>query len=279
MSWTRRCEAEGERRGSLSTGRSPKVRPVRWTVGSLLVMGLVALPIFRERSLLLPPEPTPPPSMPNPRLDPPQISSNPTQLERGAYNFWLYCLPCHGDQGQGLTDEFRTLYPPDHQDCWASGCHGERPYPNGWTLPSHVPAIIGREALPNYDTAASLFTFIQAAMPFEAPGSLDTDTYWEVVAYLAEKNGVLPDGIVVSPDNAEEVRFARLAAGSLAEFATPTSLPALPPETTSAPWPLFFGLVIIGISIAGGLLVRDLRVASKGLRIGNPGRGDPREDR
>jgi hypothetical protein len=142
-----------------------------------------------------------------------------------------------------------------------------------------VPAIIGREALPNYDTAASLFTFIQAAMPFEAPGSLDTDTYWEVVAYLAEKNGVLPDGIVVSPDNAEEVRFARLAAGSLAEFATPTSLPALPPETTSAPWPLFWGLVIIGISIAGGLLVRDLRVASKGLRIGNPGRGDPREDR
>jgi len=279
MSWTRRCEAEGERRGSLSTGRSPKVRPVRWTVGSLLVIGLVALPTFRMRSLFLPPEPTPPPSMPNPRLDPPQISSNPTQLERGAYDFWLYCLPCHGDQGQGLTDEFRTLYPPDHQDCWASGCHGERPYPNGWTLPPRVPAIIGPEALPDYDTAASLYTFIRAAMPFEAPGSLGSETYLDVVAYLAEKNGVLPEGMVVSPDNADEVRFAGLASGSSAELATPTSLPALPPESTSAPPPLFWGLVITGISLAGLLLVRDARVLSEGRSTGDPDRGDPREDR
>ena len=279
MSWTRRCEAEGERRRSLSTGRSPKVLPVRWTVGSILVMGLVALPTFRDRSSLLPPEPTPPPSMPNPRLDPPQISSNPTQLERGAYNFWLYCLPCHGDQGQGLTDEFRTLYPPDHQDCWASGCHGERPYPNGWTLPSHVPAIIGPEALPNYDSAASLYTFIRAAMPFEAPRSLDPDTYWDVVTYLAEKNGVLPEGVVVSPDNADEIRFDNPVAGSLVGSATPSSPPALPPPTAPAAAPLFWGLVIMGISLAGLLLVRDSRVASEGLHIGNPGNGDPSEDR
>jgi hypothetical protein len=142
-----------------------------------------------------------------------------------------------------------------------------------------VPAIIGPEALPNYDSAASLYTFIRAAMPFEAPRSLDPDTYWDIVAYLAEKNGVLPEGVVVSPDTSDKVRFANLAAGSSAELATPTSLPALAPATAPGHPPLFWGLVIMGISLAGLLLVRDSRVASEGLHIGNPGNGDPSEDR
>ena len=235
---------------------------MKGTAGRRLLAALFVLGAGAGWVLDPPPPRTPVPPMSSPRLDPPTLPANPSQLERGGYAFWLYCLPCHGDQGQGLTDEFRLLYPADHQNCWASGCHGERPYPNGWTLPSHVPAIVGPEALRSYATAASLYTFIRAAMPFEAPGSLDSETYWDVVAYLAEKNGVLPEGMVVSPDNSDEVRFADFAAGSSAELATPTSLPTLPPATGPGHPPLFWGLVILGISLAGLLLVRDWRGAS-----------------
>jgi len=59
------------------------------------------------------------------------------------------------------------------------------------------------------------------------------------------------------------IRFADFAAGSSAELATPTSLPTLPPATGPGHPPLFWGLVILGISLAGLLLVRDWRVASE----------------
>jgi hypothetical protein len=258
MSLTRRCEAEGERRRSSLTRRPHRLRPIRWTVGSLLGLGLLVIPFHTQgRSLLAPPTPTPP-GMPNPRLDAPQLSDNPTQLERGAYAFWLYCLPCHGDRGQGLTDEFRQLYPPDHQNCWASGCHGERPYPNGWTLPPQVPALIGAGALVDFPNAAALHAFVRAAMPFEAPGSLDADTYWDVVAFLAEKNGGLPDGQVLNPGEAAAVPIT----GSPAAAATPAvaTRPALPESPSPAHAPAaFWATVLLGLLVGAVFLARDLR--------------------
>jgi cytochrome c len=197
--------------------------------------------------------------MPNPRLNAPVLSANPTQLERGAYDFWLYCLPCHGDRGQGLTDEFRTLYPPDHQNCWASGCHGTRPYPDGWTLPDHVPAVIGPNALAGFSSADALLTFVKGAMPFEAPGSLDVVTYWDVVAFLAEKNGDLPDGLILGPDTAGSVSIAESGA---APAATP-DLAQVPTEPSSEPLArapaVFWGLAAIGLIVGGFFLLRDLR--------------------
>lgn len=258
MSLTRRCGAEAARKSTSSKGRWTSSRPVRWTVGSLLALGVLILPHPQGRSLLAPATPTPEP-MPNPRLDPPRLSSNPSQLERGAYAFWLYCLPCHGDRGQGLTDEFRQLYPPDHQNCWASGCHGERPYPHGWTLPSTVPALIGEGVLADFPNAAALHAFVQAAMPFEAPGSLDPRTYWDVVAFLAEKNGSLSDGEILSPDTAADVRLIGKAAGST-ETSGPTPVPPAskvePPARAPA---VFWGLVLLGFVVGGVFLARDLR--------------------
>lgn len=258
MSSTRRCEVEGGRRTSSSaTGRSRWLRPVRWTVGSLLGLAMLLLPHTQGRSLLAPATPTPAP-MPNP-LDPPPLSSNPTQLERGAYSFWLYCLPCHGDRGQGLTDDFRQLYPADHQNCWASGCHGERPYPKGWTLPPQVPALIGEGALANFPNAAALHAFVQTAMPFEAPGSLEADTYWDVVAFLAEKNGGLPEGQVLDPESAAAVRiYGSVAAPAATPVVAPK--PDLPPPAQPGRAPaVFWGLVSLGLLVGAIFLVRDLR--------------------
>ncbi len=206
-----------------------------------------------------PPPRTPVPTMPSPRLDAPSLPANPTQLERGGYAFWLNCLPCHGDQGQGLTDEFRQLYPPDHQNCWASGCHGQRPYEDGWTLPRQVPAVIGAGALAGFADATVLYAFVQARMPFEAPGSLDADTYWDIVAYLAAMNGDLPDGQVLGPDTAAAVQIAGSAAPPVATPAT-APVPAHPsPEPTAGAPVMFWGLVLFGLTVGGAFLARDLR--------------------
>jgi cytochrome c len=206
-----------------------------------------------------PPPRTPVPTMPSPRLDPPSLPANPTQLERGSYAFWLNCLPCHGDQGQGLTDEFRRLYPPDHQNCWASGCHGERPYEGGWVLPRRVPPLIGGGALAGFPDATALYAFVQASMPFEAPGSLDADTYWDIVAYLAEKNGDLPDRQVLGPDTAAGIQIAGSAAPIVVTPAT-APVPAHPsPERTASAPAIFWGLVLFGLMLGGAFLARDLR--------------------
>jgi hypothetical protein len=206
-----------------------------------------------------PPPRTPVPTMPSPRLDPPSLPANPTQLQRGSYAFWLNCLPCHGDQGQGLTDEFRRLYPPDHQNCWASGCHGERPYEGGWTLPRQVPAVIGSGALADFPNAAALYGFVQTRMPFEAPGSLDAHTYWDIVAYLAEKNGDLPKEQTLSPETAAAIP---IAGGAAPVAAVPSSAPAPvhPSDEADHRAPLiFWGLVFSGLVIGTAFLARDLR--------------------
>ena len=51
-------------------------------------------------------------AQPTPTYDPfgePSLPNNPTQLESGRHLYWRHCMPCHGDMGQGLTDDFRVL--------------------------------------------------------------------------------------------------------------------------------------------------------------------------
>jgi cytochrome c len=150
--------------------------------------------------------------MPTPdRLAPPPLPANPSQLQSGAYAFWLHCMPCHGDQGQGLTLEFRQLHPEDHRNCWASGCHGAHPYPDGWTLLGAVPALIGPGSLDGFGNAAALQAFVQGAMAFQDPGSLDSQTDWAVTAYLAQARGAELQGITLDPSNAPGVPLRGVA--------------------------------------------------------------------
>src|SRR5512145_1765717 len=47
-------------------------------------------------------------TMPTPdRLAEPTLPAEPSQADKGAQVYWLACLPCHGDRGQGLTEEFK----------------------------------------------------------------------------------------------------------------------------------------------------------------------------
>jgi cytochrome c len=176
------------------------------------------------------------------RLAAPPTVASPTQADRGAQAYWLNCQPCHGDRGQGLTDEWRAQYPPEDQNCWDSGCHGRSPYEDGFKLPEIVPALIGPQALARFDTAQSLHGFISGNMPFQAPASLSDEEYWQLTAYLLHANRVEWGGSTLDSTVAADVRLRSELPIALIEK----------PNSVSARWAwwLGVGLATGGVSLA-----------------------------
>jgi cytochrome c len=171
------------------------------------------------------------------RLAQPTLPASPSQADHGAQVYWLSCLPCHGDLGQGLTDEFRAAYPPEDRNCWESGCHGERPYDNGFKLPASIPAVVGAGTLQKFSNAAVLQAYIKAAMPFWKPGSLTDDEAWAVTAFLLRENGLREDRADLNASNADQVRVRAPEAESTPE----------PPRDANPPvgWMIAAGGVIL----------------------------------
>jgi hypothetical protein len=160
-------------------------------------------------------------------------------------------MACHGDQGQGLTDEFRTLYPPEDRNCWESGCHGPRPYENGFTLPATVPGLFGIGRLSRFGDAARLQAFVSAAMPWHDPGSLSQEEYWQVTAFLLRENGADPGSTSLGPGNAGEF--------PLPPAAEPTLAPSAPQADGRYPG----ALVVVGVLLMVAVWVRMERLGRK----------------
>jgi cytochrome c len=183
---------------------------------------------------------------PTPFFNP--TATPPTEGGHGKDVFYLRCMSCHGDRGQGLTDEFRNrVYPPDDTNCWKSGCHGAHPYENGFTLPRQVPALIGPGTLSHFNTAQDVYNFIHHAMPFDAPGALSEEQYLQVLAFILESNQIIPAG--------SQLDAASLASIALrATSATPTPSGAFQPagvfQPAESPTPVPF-FVLGGVIIAG----------------------------
>jgi hypothetical protein len=98
-------------------------------------------------------------------------------------------MPCHGDVGQGLTEEWRQVWVDDHRNCWAKGCHGGRPEDEGFPLPQTIPAVIGPEAnLMQYASSDELKAYLLQTHPPQRPGALDKVEYDEVAAFLWHEN-------------------------------------------------------------------------------------------
>lgn len=152
------------------------------------------------------------------RLAEPTLPAAPSQADHGAQVYWLSCLPCHGDRGQGLTDEFRDTYPKEDRFCWNSGCHGARPYDNGFKLPMTIPAVVGAGTLQKFADASVLEGYIKGAMPFWKPGSLTDDQTWQVTAFILRANGLWDARVELNASNADQVRVG-------AKEAVPTSTP------------------------------------------------------
>ena len=102
---------------------------LRKVLVSCILFGMVALSVFLASSGAAAIEITSTPSALHPTFDPTRLRQPPTvvppaQADNGAQAHWSMCMSCHGDHGQGLTDEWRESYGADYRDCWQSGCHG-----------------------------------------------------------------------------------------------------------------------------------------------------------
>lgn len=139
------------------------------------------------------------------RLARPTLPAEPSQADKGAQVYWLTCLPCHGDRGQGLTTEFMETYPVEDRNCWESGCHGKRPYENGFTLPTTVPPLIGDGTLRRFPDAAVFSSYIYATMPYWRPASLTEEEKWQVTAFLLRENRQRLSQDELSDSNADTI--------------------------------------------------------------------------
>lgn len=108
----------------------------------------------------------------------------------GAAIYLRLCASCHGREGEGATAaplvgaeaESTPPFGPRYE-AW----RGDRP---------DVPYTVG-----NYwPYATTLFDYINRAMPSSAPGSLDTDQVYGLVAWLLAKNGLIANDAVMSAE-------------------------------------------------------------------------------
>jgi hypothetical protein len=131
------------------------------------------------------PQPTPEGLGDVDRLAIPVLPDNPTQLDVGKSLYYYHCMPCHGDYGQGLTDEFRSIWVEDHQNCWARGCHSGRPGEEGFPIPKVIPAVnetAASEAM--FPTRNDLFAYLKATHPPQYPGKLKDEEYRALSAFV-----------------------------------------------------------------------------------------------
>lgn len=118
------------------------------------------------------------------------LPADATQLEYGAEVYRLVCKACHGDKGQGLTDDWRAQWNPKDQNCWQSKCHALNHPPDGFYMPQ-VPKVLGRP-IRGFGTALNLYNFIHVYMPWHDPDSMTEKESWSVTAYILKINGVDP---------------------------------------------------------------------------------------
>lgn len=241
MCWTRKCAAKFDPPVS-----SHRKRALSLLFPAALTLWL-ALMLTQRGTALSAPEARPATPTPD-RLAKPPLPEQPTQADYGAQEYWFQCLPCHGDRGQGLTDEFRLLYPPEEQNCWESGCHGLRFYENGWTIPRYVPALIGPGALQKFPNALVLQAYIKASMPFQWPGTLDDETAWKLTAFLMRENGWWDGAQPLTAENAlQAVIPSHLpeATGVVTAASAPQTEARPSPASSSTPWFCASGMLLL----------------------------------
>ena len=85
---------------------------------------------------------------------------------------------------------------------WCALCHG--PEGEGGV----GPALVGRGRLSGYGTAARLYEYTRSSMPIDAPGSLGETPYYDIIAFLLDKNGLNGGQQPVTPATAAGLSLA-----------------------------------------------------------------------
>ena len=167
---------------------------------------------------------------PTPTYDPlaePPLPANPTEYELGRNLYWHWCMTCHGDQGQGLTDEFRGIWPPDHQNCWGHGCHSGKGGETGFPIPTVVPPLVDESRLAHFSSQQVLADYLEATHPPQTPGILKQEEYQAIALFVFTMNGRLPVGMPI------------------ANISTPAPTQTTTPQEVTAPTAFSIGVMII----------------------------------
>ena len=157
-----------------------------------------------------------------------------TQLEYGAEVYRLVCKACHGDKGQGLTDDWRAQWAPEDQNCWQSKCHALNHPPDGFYMPAS-PAVVGPPLL-IFETALDLYNYNHTRMPWHDPGSMLESESWSVTAYILKINNVDP-GLELNADTAAKIVLRAnptQPASQPSAVAEPAEKPAHDPQEENA---------------------------------------------
>ncbi|RPI82193.1 MAG: hypothetical protein EHM41_18935 [Chloroflexi bacterium] len=177
----------------------------------------------------------------------PVLPENPTQADYGRQVYYYVCMTCHGNLGQGLTQEWIDEWGEDNS-CWQSKCHASNHPPEGFELPRSIPPVSSSTILNKYGSALVLHDFIRAAMPWHAPSSLSEEEYWQITAYLMALNGFNPG---TEPLNNE--RAANIVFGSEAQKDSSPTVPAMTLSTRAKVAIAIGGLFILAAFLRGFL--------------------------
>lgn len=161
-------------------------RPKRVVFTPLLLLPALLLPFSLYNHSIT--APTAGAASPTPAPDPlavPVLPENPSEIDLGRVTYYYHCMPCHGDKGQGLTDEWRGVWVEDHQDCWSRGCHGGKPNDLGFPIPRDVPPIMPPfSSLARFASTDDLIDFLHVSHPPQNPGILNEAASASLAAYL-----------------------------------------------------------------------------------------------
>ena len=108
---------------------------------------------------------------------------------RGAEVFAKQCAQCHGPKGEGIAPIPKLV--------------GAEPVDFGFGDDPKLTKTIG-----NYwPYATTLYDYINRAMPFATPGSLQPPDVYSVVAYLLAENGIIKQGDVMDARTLPKVKM------------------------------------------------------------------------
>jgi len=128
-----------------------------------------------------------------------------TQAQYGWEVYRLVCSACHAYNGTGLTDEWRSQWHPQDQNCWQSKCHALNHPPDGFYLP-YSPPVVGEIIPAMFETAQDMYDYIYNYMPWHDPGMLTEKEAWAVTSHLLWMNEYeRPD--ILGPENASQIRL------------------------------------------------------------------------
>lgn len=119
-------------------------------------------------------------------------------------------MSCHGDKGQGLTEDWKNSFPPEEKNCWDSGCHASDAPANSFELPqTGIPALAGAGALARFSNSFELYRHIHENMPFARAGSLTSAEAWSLTAYVLRMNEREVQGFTLSESSGAAISVHR----------------------------------------------------------------------